>query len=239
MIRRFLLIVFLFFAALMALAAWIVQAFGWVGFLAALAVFVAGAVVFARLLPRFLVSTFTAPLRRMGQILDGATVKVNAFHVAEPPASFEGGWEEGDAAPSFEQMQFANAQRDKYDWYSLDVTITPVSSLKGEPETLTGKKWQPDALMVVAGDDSKSPLPNFLGGLPNLAAGGMCLLAEKVIWDGLEFVAHDGDEVWGIQRLRLHLGIPQGVTRIAFIYQMFVRFGDIPVPPRSNAVQGG
>ena len=62
---------------------------------------------------------------------------------------------------------------------------------------------------------------------------------EKLIWDGLDWVSHDGEEVWGIQRLRLHLGIPQGVTRIAFVYQMFVRFGDIPVPPRSNAIQGG
>lgn len=239
MLRRFLFIVFLFFAGLMALAAWVVQTFGWIGFLAALATFVAGAVVFARLLPRFLVSTFTAPLRRMGEILEGAVVKVNAFQSAEPPAEFESGWEESEGAPSFEQMQMAQSHRAKFDWYTLDVTITPASSVKGEPETLTGKKWQPDALMVVSSDGSKSPLPNFLGGLQNLAAGGMCLLAEKLIWDGLEFVTHDGEEVWGIQRLRLHLGIPQGVTRIAFIYQMFVRFGDIPVPPRSNAVQGG
>jgi hypothetical protein len=90
----------------------------------------------------------------------------------------------------------------------------------------------------VPADDTTSG-PSFLGGFPHFATGGMCVVAEKLIWDGLEFVAHDGEEVWGIQRLRLHLGIPQGVTRIAFVYQMFVRFGDIAVPPRSNALRDG
>ncbi len=238
MIPRLLLVLFLVFAGLMALAAFVVQAFGWIGLLAVLGSAAVGGYVFARFLPRFLMAAFTAPLRRMGQVLAGATVKVNAFLTAEPPAQFENLWNEEGELP-FEQNPYGANFRDRYQWYTLDVTITPASSMQGEPETLTGKKWQPDALLVVPADEAGSSGPNFLGGLPHLATQGMCLVAEKLIWDGLEFVAHDGEEVWGIQRLRLHLGIPKDVTRIAFVYQMFVRFGDIPVPPRSNALQGG
>jgi hypothetical protein len=71
-------------------------------------------------------------------------------------------------------------------------------------------------------------------GLANLASGPMCLIAERLIWDGLEFVAHDSEEIWGIQRLRLHVGVPEGIQRIAFVYQMFARFGEIPVPPHNS-----
>jgi hypothetical protein len=120
------------------------------------------------------------------------------------------------------------------DWFSLDVTITPPSSLSADPEKLTGKKWQPDALLIVSADQGNSPLPDFMGGLSNLAGGGICPVVEKLLWDGLEFVPHDGEEVWGIQRMRLHLGIPESVKRIAFVYQMFARFGNIPVPARDR-----
>lgn len=231
---RLLIVLFVLFAGLMALAAFVVQTFGWLGFAAVLASAAVGGYVFARFLPRFLMSAFTAPWRRMGQILAGATVKVNAFLSAEPPSEFEPSWEDEQEGPQYGQVPYGAIQRGKYDWYTLDVTITPASSVEGEPETLTGKKWQPDALMIVPADDSSPSVPGVLGSLPQLTAAGMCLVAEKLLWDGLDFVAHDGDEVWGIQRLRLHLGIPQGVTRIAFVYQMFVRFGDIPVPVRRN-----
>ena len=61
------------------------------------------------------------------------------------------------------------------DWFTLDVTITPPSSLSADPEKLTGKKWQPDALIIVSADRDNSPLPDFMGGLANLAGGGISI----------------------------------------------------------------
>src|SRR3954447_18611720 len=102
-----LLVLFLFFTGLMVLAAFVVQTFGWLGFFAVLGGAAVGGYVLARYLPRFLMAGLTAPLRRMGQILDGATVKVNAFVPAETPAQFEHAWEEAEGPMSFEQMQQA------------------------------------------------------------------------------------------------------------------------------------
>jgi hypothetical protein len=234
--RWLLLGVFLALATLMCAAAFVVQQFGWPGLLGVMVAFATFAYVLAHFLPRMLFASLTQPLRRRGQILEGSTVRVNAFVPAEAPDAFdESSYDEGDFPSSIHEFQKARGRMmQAVDWFTLDVTITPPSSLGADPENLTGKKWQPDALIIVSADRDNSPLPDFMGGLANLAGGGICVVVEKLLWDGLEFVPHDGEEVWGIQRMRLHLGIPESVQRIAFVYQMFARFGNIPVPSRDR-----
>ena len=90
MFRWLLLIVFLILAALlMCAAAFVVQQFGWPGLLGVMVAFATFAYVLAHFLPRMLFASLTQPLRRRGQILEGSTVRVNAFVPAEAPDAFE------------------------------------------------------------------------------------------------------------------------------------------------------
>src|SRR5262249_17229690 len=161
-----LLVFFLILAALMCAAAFIVQQFGWFGFAGVIVAFATFAYVLAHFLPRIMFASLTQPLRSRGKVLDGATVRVNAFLPAEAPDSLdESSYEESDFPSSIHEFQKARGRMmQAVDWFTLDVTITPPSSLHAEPEKLTGNKWQPDSLLVVSADRGNSPLPDFMGG---------------------------------------------------------------------------
>lgn len=238
--QRLLFCLFLFFAALMALAAYVVQTFGWPGLLGMLATGAVFGYVVSKLLPRMLFASLTAPMRAASEILEGATVRVHGFTTADAPVGFDPheqiGYDPSGGDDEHDEYDDGPGYPQTLDWYHLDVTITPKSSLTEEPERLSHRKWQLDQIVLVNADPDSRPASPIPIGLGTVAAGLMPagVIAEKEVWSGFEFANFDGEPVWGIQRCRFLVGIPKNVRRIAFVYNLFARFGDIPVPTQGR-----
>ncbi len=147
------------------------------------------------LFKRFFMGAFGAK----GKVLAGADVTVHQIRPANPPTV-----EEEEEEEEFDRSQF--------DWYYLDVTITPGPS--------SGKftHWEPGEMCLV-GLDAK---PEELEDEEHEVA---LISGCKVFTDG-EFREYEGEKYPGPQRVEYHVGVKPGVGPLQFRYY-FELFGRV------------
>jgi hypothetical protein len=154
-----------------------------------------------------------------GSALKGAEAKVHAVTgVAAPggPSPYD---IQEDDEEFCEEIDGQPWDEDGARFYSIDVTITPADAATA---------WDPTGLAVVPADfepDDPTDVCEQLGGLHS---------AE--VWTGEKFVPLPEGEVHGPKRLRLLLGIPEGVRAVKFA-SLVTYFGHIdlsaPLPAKA------
>jgi hypothetical protein len=156
-----------------------------------------------------------------GSALKGAEAKVHAvaavpapgtpspYDIAEDDEHFD---PEADGQPWGE---------DDGHYYSIDVTITPA-----DPATA----WDPTGLAVVPADFEPED--------PTDVCGQMGGLHSAEVWTGEKFVPLPEGEVRGPKRLRLLIGVPEGVRAVKFA-NLVTYFGhvDLPAPLPAKAAK--
>jgi hypothetical protein len=143
---------------------------------------------------------FTALFKLKGSVLRNARVTVHSVEPALPPPSQRGPADGKEGPPVTRGC------------YRLDVTVKPTRWGIGF------KRWQPGELV-----------------LTDPAAGWMdvddsCTILSLEVVNARHFGARDDPSYVGAQRLRLLVGVREGVDRLTFRYYT-EKFGDIVLPP--------
>jgi len=153
-----------------------------------------------------------------GSALKGAEAKVHAVTaVAAPGTPSPYDIQEDDEAycPEADGQPWDDSDGH---YYAIDVTITPADA---------NTAWDPTGLAVVPADfepDDPTDVSEQMGGLHS---------AE--VWTGEKFVPLPEGEVRGPKRLRLLMGVPEGVRAVKFA-SLVTYFGRVDLPaPRPKA----
>src|SRR5262245_39703934 len=155
------------------------------------------------------------PFRMKGAVLKGASIQIHSIRPAEPPAKREPRIEQsedGDHADDVDQEAFKEEDKTPRRYYSLDVTITP------KPPTGKFQLWEPTELLLVdpsVANDIESDQDH-------------CVISKFELEDDGQFT--DAFEKYdGPRRLRLLLGVKEGVRELRFRYY-FEPFGNVTIP---------
>ncbi len=147
----------------------------------------------------------------LGDVLKDAEVEVHSVVQSTPPPE-EPEWEIDDPDPTPER-------EGPLQWYLVELTIRPAQTA-GRDVT-----WEPVGL-VVAGPDSQSGA----AGAAADAERDRGEIYEVQIWGGQEWKDAYTAECAGTQRLRLQLGVPNGVDTVRLRYHFEV-FGEVRLSP--------
>jgi hypothetical protein len=163
-----------------------------------------GLLVAAKFAGKFLLKKLIVlPFKMKGAVLRGATAQVHSITPVAPPTATE-----SDEAE-------ATAEAVPRHYYQLDVTITPK-----EP---TGKftLWEPGDLSLMR--------PESGLGVDDDTDDGSCTISGRQVEEEGQFKPYERMKYPGAQRLRMTLGVADGVTALKFRYY-FEAFGEVRLP---------
>jgi hypothetical protein len=151
--------------------------------------------------------------RSLGQALRDATITVHAITPApEPDRSV---WIKDEDDAQFEADLEASGMPDgEFDWYKLDLTITP-KSVEGVEKVC----WTPSAVQVVKAGAEVDALEFNMH----------CLVAQVEWWNGNQFELCEVEDAHGEKRLRLYAGVPPRTEHVRLNY-LGQTFGDLHLP---------
>lgn len=158
-----------------------------------------GVVSLKWLVPFALDWIFRAPFRMKGKVLSGATVTMHEIKTIEATQISDESEDEDKTSDS------------QFNWYLIDVTITP------QPVSTGFRHWEPGELSLIrkpATADTRDGDPAFR------------IASCKVFMDEGFVDDDDGAKYFGPLRLQLHAGIQPGIRNAQFLYY-FERFGDL------------
>jgi hypothetical protein len=196
------LVFLLVFFVLTASAVWAVRTLPWWALLGLFAALVVfGKFAIKQLLKQLLLT----PFKMKGAVLHEATAEIHSVVPAEAPTKID---------TASEPEQPAAPRR----YFTLDVTIRPKDS--------TGKftHWEPGELRLT--------LPEFhisMGDEPGIEDDACEISELKHEEDGV-FKADEGFKFSGAKRLKMTLGVREGVSRLKFNYY-FEEFGEVALAP--------
>ena len=147
------------------------------------------------------------PFKMKGAVLRNATAQVHSITPADRPTATAGenadDVDPDDASPR--------------NYYQLDVTIVP--------QEATGKftLWEPGDLSLMR--------PESGVGVDDETDDGACTIHNLQVEEEGQFKPNEGMKYPGSQRLRMILGVQEGVTALKFRYY-FEAFGEVRLPAR-------
>jgi hypothetical protein len=152
--------------------------------------------------------------RALGKALNGATVTVHAITaVPEPDRSV---WIKDAEDEEFEaDLEASGMPEGKYDWYHIDVTITP----KSPDANVEAVAWEPGMVHFCKADRK----------LEALEIDVHCLIAQVEWWQGGKFEECDSGMAYGTKRLRFYAGFEPGTDQVKLHYLGHI-FGDLRLP---------
>jgi hypothetical protein len=192
---------FLIMLGLMAGMMWAVRTLPWWALIALFA----GLLVVAKFaIKRLLNQLFLVPFKMKGAVLQAATVEIHSVRPADAPTKIDGSPEPEAIVPRR--------------YFTLEVTI--------RPKDVTGKfaHWEPGELRLTQPEHHVST-----GDDPSMEDDS-CEISELQYEDGGAFNADEGFKFVGPKRLRMTLGVREGVSRLKFEYY-FEEFGEVALPP--------
>lgn len=226
---KLLLILLLFLALLMAAAVVAYHFWGWAGL---------GGVIVLLFLLGFgikwavgaaLKKLFVTPFKMKGAVLKEAVVTVHAVTPAEPPSVSDEEEELDDAEriPGDSGVPDEPEEREEGEeevrrpnrWYHVDLTVTPTA---GEGGGFT--MWEPGELGLAGASAVSTDSIDEMGEDDEVGEIG-----AVQIWQDEAWVDDEGMKFPGPQRLRLHVGLHEGVTSFRLRYYFEV-FGNVSVP---------
>jgi hypothetical protein len=146
-----------------------------------------------------------------GGVLAGATAQVHGISQAPFPEYPRDDEDEDDAEDEEEYRQNCS----QFNWYYLDVTITPT----GDSEEFT--HWEPGDVVLAGMDAKAKDLED--------EEDQLSMMADYKIFSDGKFVADEGGKHPGSQRIRFHVGVKPGVETLQFRYY-FELFGRVSLP---------
>ena len=157
---------------------------------------------------------FMIPFKMKGAVLKGAEIQIHSVVPAQAPAKRESTPSDADAQDDNDDEDVSDEEDDKTPrrYYSLDVTITPAPS-QGKFQF-----WEPTELLLVhpsAANDIDTD-------------DNSCVISNVEVEEDGEFRS-DGEKYPGPRRLRLLLGVKEGVRELRFRYY-FEAFGNVTLP---------
>ena len=242
------------FVALMAVAALVVQEYGWPGFLAFLVGLVVLGYVLRLGLPPLFMYLITRPMRQMGAALRGARIVVHAVTPCDPPPEEE--WE-GDPSDDDDDDYRGRRLTDRrrrddedeadddedeededegdegetgpLDWYQIELTVEPPDGGSIEGRIVTRHAWSPQLIGAAGPRPPGRPGNRFRGWPPGDEFDGAVQHAEIELWTGSDYEPPD-DQVYGRQRLRLRVGVTREVRTVTITYAHFTDIGEVRLP---------
>lgn len=226
--------------ALMALAAVVVQEYGWVGFLALLGVLLLLGYAVRKGTRPLLLYLVTRPVRRWAAALRGARIVVHSIGPCAPPPAAEydlradpeaigddGEWVEAADSGDVEPEEDEDAAG-PIAWYQIDFTVIPPGGQSSEGRIVTRRGWSPQLVGAVG------PRPGSTGPFggwppPDPVPGDVPSLGPDA-WTGSDWADPDGT-VFGERRLRLRVGVARNVRAVTITYARFTELGLINLPP--------
>jgi len=143
---------------------------------------------------------FVLPFKMKGAVLRNATAQIHSITMVDRPAA-----EDANTGDSSVTRHY----------YQLDVTIVP--------QEATGKftLWEPGDLTLTR--------PESGIGVDDETDDGTCTVHNLQVEEEGQFKPYEGMKYPGPQRLRMTLGVQEGVTALKFRYY-FEAFGEVRLP---------
>lgn len=236
---------------LMAVAAVVVQEYGWTGFLIVILSLVALGYLARLALPRLIRYLFNRSLRQMGAPLLGARITVHAVTPCEPPPPDE--YEDApeaiadrqDPEDEDDEEEFVEDDEDDqddedegpYDWYRIELTVTPKDAGSSEGRMVTRRAWSPGMIEAVGPRPPLGSADPFRGWPPPDQFPGSVRTAEVEAWDGQAY-RPETEQLFGERRLRLWVGVSRSVSEVTITYAHFVDVGRVPIPRLNISPEG-
>lgn len=245
---KLLLLLVLILAAFMALAVWLYNTLGVWGFVGAVAAFAVFVYSLKFLLVWGIQKAFLLPFKAKGAIMKDAQIEVHSITLTDaPPAESydeddevdeeEDQWpeerdatddkddarglarrmaEQEDAEDSWDEDDGEPSEEVPQDWYLVDATITP------RPPQGGFRLWEPGELVLVP--------PDAKGG--DLAGDGVGSVADIEIFSEGRWQADESYKYEGPLRLKMRVGVNRGTRRARFKYyfEVFGEALEFPAP---------
>jgi hypothetical protein len=168
-----------------------------------------GLIVVAKFVAKYLLKKLIVlPFKAKGAVLRGATAQVHSITAIAPPAPDQAA---GDADDLAEPDKAAVPRS----YYQFDVTITP------QDATGNFTHWEPGELRLMR--------PESGVGVDDETDDGSCTVRSLEIQEEAGFKPYEGMKYPGPQRLRMTVGVQEGVTALKFRYY-FEAFGEVRLP---------
>ncbi|MCC6694844.1 MAG: hypothetical protein IT365_04340 [Candidatus Hydrogenedentes bacterium] len=177
----------------------------------------------------FLKRLFLAPFKMKGKALAGATVSIHSVRPTAAPTSSPhteiemGEAEEGEEG-EVEYREMVKAEEDedapdygKYQWYLVDVTITPQQS-SGDGFT----HWEPGEVMLVSPTAKADDL--------DAEEDDLAMIHDLRIFQEGSFQQYDGEKFQGPLHVEFHAGVKPGVSELKFRYYFEILEPAVPFP---------
>jgi hypothetical protein len=148
------------------------------------------------------------PFKAKGAVLRGATAQIHSVTAVAPPAP-------GEAAGDTEAPADPDQAAGPRNYYQLDVTITPRDA------TGNFTHWEPGELRLAR--------PESGVGVDDETDDGSCTVRSLQVEEEGQFKPDEGMKYPGPQRLRMTVGVQEGVTALKFRYY-FEAFGEVRLP---------
>jgi len=151
------------------------------------------------------------PFKMKGAVLQNASAQIHSITAVSPPDPGSRGEDAGETDDVIEPEEAAGPRS----FYELDVTIIPRET--------TGKftLWEPGDLTLMR--------PESGIGVDDETDDGACTIRDLHVEEEGQFKPYEGMKYPGAQRLRMTLGVQEGVTALKFRYY-FEAFGEVPLP---------
>ncbi len=156
----------------------------------------------------------TLPFKAKGQVLSGAAVQVHEIRRAKPPVRKASSETDSDPEAA-ELLREERADDQRFNWYILDLTITPKQKQKQEGFLF----WEPGELLFVGMDAKPQNIENDLDSKLN---------DYRILTDG-KFQVDEQGKHQGAQRIKFHVGLPPALQQMQLRYY-FELFGQIRLP---------
>lgn len=215
---KYLALFLLFSLAMLILPFVLVQQLGWSGLLVYLLVLVLIGAIAKRLVVKGIQRAILSPFMAKSAVLRNAGVRLHSVTPASRPHRPHE-FIEGDGQEDWEEVDDTTHlhQYDNYDFYHVDVTITP------QPDaSATFQLWEPGELLLVDGN-TQSITPG------NDEDNDFGLVEDVMVWQNGDWAVDEIGKYEGPQRVRLHVGIPPNAQNARLRYYFEV-FGEIEFP---------
>ena len=247
MCKYILLILILILIALMAVAAVVVQEYGWVGFAVFLGVLVLFGYVIRKAIPRLFMHMATRPLRRMGAALHGARIVVHSVEPCDPPPSEEyypgddpegiedelepeGEWDQAvNDKDEVNDEEHAEVPAGPFDWYQIEFSVIPPGEESSEGRIVSRPGWRPQMIGAVGPRPRLGSTSPFRGWPSPGQFRDSVLSLPPQVWTGSGYLDLS-ETVFGEQRLRMRVGVTRAVRSVTITYVQFTDLGEVQLP---------
>jgi hypothetical protein len=227
----------------MAVAAVVVQEYGWVGFLILLGILTIIGFVVRKGMRPMLMYMVTRPLRRMGAALRGARIVVHSIEPCDPPPNQHDPRDDPDAIEHGAESEWDQAADDEdverdeveaesagpFDWYQIEFTVVPPGGESSEGRIVTRRGWSPQLIGAVGPRPRLGSTSPFRGWLPPGQFPDTVLSLSAEVWTGSEYET-PVEMVFGEQRLRMRVGVTRTVQSVTITYAQFTDLGVLQLP---------